>query len=51
MFEWVEDTPSYSGNVPELMSAEEIVYMAEEPFTESNIHLIYTPQDLLLEVA
>ena len=51
MIEYIEDTPSYIGNVPELMSAQEIVFLAEDVMTEYNIQQIYTPEDLLLEVA
>lgn len=51
MIEYNEDISDYPGDVPALMSAQDIVFLAEDTLSEVNIQQIYTPQDLLLEVA
>lgn len=48
MNEWPEDQLPY--NVPELMTAQEIMYLAEDIAADNNIQSIYKPAELSLEV-
>lgn len=51
MLEQFEIAHEYCADEPALVASEESLYVADEVFKDSNIHLIYTPEDLLLEVA
>lgn len=51
MFEPFETTHEYCADEPALVMTEDSIYVSDEAFKESNIHSIYTPEDLLLEVA
>lgn len=48
MNEWTEEQLPYS--VPELMTAQDIMYLAEDITADNNIQSIYKPSELSLEV-
>lgn len=48
MTEWPDEQLPY--NVPELMTAQDIMYLAEDITADSNIQSIYKPSELSLEV-
>lgn len=50
MNEWQEEALAYHAGIPELMTAQEIMYLAEEIVADSNILAIYKPAELSLEV-
>lgn len=41
---------AYTAGIPELMTAEDIMYLAEDIVADSNIQAIYKPAELSLEV-
>lgn len=51
MIQTADISPIESNELNELISAQEVIYLADDVYPEHNIQLIYTPQDLLLEVA
>jgi hypothetical protein len=48
MNEWPDEQLPYS--VPELMTAQDIMYLAEDITADNNIQSIYKPAELSLEV-
>lgn len=50
MNEWQEEALAYNVGVPALMSAQDIMYLAEEIVADNNILAIYKPAELTLEV-
>ncbi|WP_018986944.1 MULTISPECIES: hypothetical protein [Methylophilus] len=48
MNEWSDEPLPYS--VPELMTAQDIMYLAEDITADNNIQSIYKPAELSLEV-
>lgn len=48
MNEWSDESLPYS--VPELMTAQDIMYLAEDITADNNIQSIYKPAELSLEV-
>jgi hypothetical protein len=50
MYELLDDTLTYAASIPELMSAQDIMYLAEDIAADNNIQSVYKPAELLLEV-
>ncbi len=50
MNEWQDEPLAYTATVPELMTAQDIMYLAEDIVADSNIQTIYKPAELRLEV-
>jgi hypothetical protein len=50
MNEWQDEPLAYTASMPELMTAQDIMYLAEDIATDNNILAIYKPAELSLEV-
>lgn len=50
MNEWLEEPLTYTATMPELMTAQDIMYLAEDISADNNILAIYKPSELSLEV-
>lgn len=50
MIEWQQEPLAYTASIPELMTAQDIMYLAEDIAADSNILAIYKPAELSLEV-
>ena len=50
MNEWQDEPLTYTASMPELMTAQDIMYLAEDIATDNNILAIYKPAELSLEV-
>jgi hypothetical protein len=50
MNHWLEEPLTYTASMPELMTAQDIMYLAEDIVADNNILAIYKPAELSLEV-
>ncbi len=50
MIEWQQEPVTYLPGIPALMTAQDIMYLAEDITADSNILAIYKPSELSLEV-
>jgi hypothetical protein len=50
MNNWLEEPLTYTASMPELMTAQDIMYLAEDIVADNNILAIYKPAELSLEV-
>lgn len=50
MSEWQDEPLTYTASMPELMTAQDIMYLAEDIVADNNIQAIYKPAELTLEV-
>lgn len=50
MNEWQTEPLAYNAGIPELMTAQDIMYLAEDIAADTNIQAIYKPSELSLEV-
>lgn len=50
MNNWLEEPLTYTASMPELMTAQDIMYLAEDIVADNNILAIYNPAELSLEV-
>lgn len=50
MSEWLDEPLAYAVSMPELMTARDIIYLAEDIVTDNNIQAVYKPAELNLEV-
>jgi hypothetical protein len=50
MSEWQDEPLTYTASMPELMTAQDIMYLAEDIVADNNIQAIYKPAELSLEV-